>query len=262
MRWQPSPKRASVTVWNDFLRALSLLTVLPVHPDWDAPTPLGRTMAFYPAIGLGIGGLLAGWAALLGWVMGETIPPAPLRAALILVAWVTMTGGLHLDGWGDACDALLVTADRARRLEILHDPHLGSFGVLGVTLLLIVKWASLQYIQGLMPLILIPTLARWAIVLAAARWPSARPGGMGDRFRQGLGWRQIAVATLTAVVITGAAGMRGGIAVLGTLIVTVGLAQLAIRRLGGLTGDIYGAIVEGVEVFLLLMLALMEHIAL
>jgi len=240
---------------NDLLRALSLLTILPVRPRWDGEAPLGRAMAFYPLVGLGIGGLLAGGATILDRLDKEPNFPS-LRATLLLVAWVAITGGLHLDGWGDACDALLPVVDRERRLEILRDPRMGSFGVIGITLLLLVKLAGLQAIHDGAPLILAPTLGRWVIVLAAAGWPSARPGGMGDRFRQGLQRRHIAWATLTTLAAVAWFQCDGVIALMVALMAGGALAYFAVSRLGGLTGDIYGALVEGVEASVLVTLAL------
>ncbi len=242
-------------IWNDFQRALSLLTILPAYPDWDAAVPLGRAMAFYPLIGLGIGGLLVGWASLLGWAMSGPAF-APLRSALILALWVVLTGGLHLDGWGDACDALLSSGDAARRLAILRDPRMGSFGVIGIALILMAKWAALQAEAGRSPLVLSPVLARWAVVWAAAGWPAARPGGMGDRFRRGLRRRHLLIASLIALAVASGMGISGGIAALAALLTAGGVARFAHGRLGGLTGDIYGAIIEGVELIVLLALAL------
>ncbi len=239
---------------NDLLRAFSLLTILPARPRWDAGAPLGRAMAFYPLVGLGIGGLLAAGAAILDRLDG--MPGFTLlRATLLLVAWVGITGGLHLDGWGDACDALLSAVDRERRLEILRDPRMGSFGVIGIVLLLLVKLAGLQMASDTAPLLLAPTLGRWAIVLAAAGWPSARPGGMGDRFRQGLHRWHVAWATLTALAVAAWFRLDGVIALMAALVTGWALARFAAGRLGGLTGDIYGAIAEGVEAIVLVTLA-------
>ena len=100
---------------NDLLKAMSLLTIAPVRPRWDDGAPLGRAMAAYPLVGLGIGGALAAWAWWLGWLMAGNEALAGTRAALIVIAWVALSGGLHLDGWGDACDGLLSAVDRERR---------------------------------------------------------------------------------------------------------------------------------------------------
>ncbi|MCS7220714.1 MAG: adenosylcobinamide-GDP ribazoletransferase [Anaerolineae bacterium] len=240
---------------NDLLRALSLLTILPVRPRWDESVPLGRAMTFYPLVGLGIGGLLAAEAALLN-LLNDIAGFTSLRATLLLVTWVAITGGLHLDGWGDACDALLSAVDRERRLEILRDPRMGSFGVIGIVSLLLMKLAGLQAIHDRAPLVLAPTLSRWFVVLAAAGWPSARPGGMGDRFRQGLHRWHVAWATLTALAAVVWFQLDGVIALMAALITGWMIARFAAGRLGGLTGDIYGAIIEGVEVIILVTLTL------
>ncbi|MHB0856202.1 MAG: adenosylcobinamide-GDP ribazoletransferase [Anaerolineae bacterium] len=248
---------------NDLLRAMSLLTVLPARPRWEDAAPLGRAMAWYPLVGLLLGGLLALLAHLLSVLAGTPTATALLRAALVLAAWAGLTGLLHLDGWGDCCDGLLSTVPRERRLEILKDPRVGSFALAGVVLLLLVKLAALQAVlaqgegwRAYLPLGIAPALGRLAVVWAAWRWPSARPGGMGDLFRQGLGPAQLVPATLTALIVAALGGWAGALAVLAAVLTTLGLARLASSRLGGLTGDVYGAIVEGVETAALVALAL------
>ncbi|MHB1293951.1 MAG: adenosylcobinamide-GDP ribazoletransferase [Anaerolineae bacterium] len=248
---------------NDLLRAIALLTVIPARPRWDDAAPLGRAMAYYPLVGLLLGALLAVLAFLLRALADTGTTTAMLRAALVLAAWAGLTGLLHLDGWGDCCDGLLSTVPRDRRLEILKDPRVGSFALSGVVLLLLVKLAALQAVldaiqnwRGYLPLLIVPALGRLSAVWAAGRWPSARPGGMGDLFRKGLGPAQVAAATLTALVVAALGGWASLLAILAAVLVTLGLARMAASRLGGLTGDVYGAIIEGVETAALATLAL------
>jgi adenosylcobinamide-GDP ribazoletransferase len=238
----------------DFLRAIGFLTVLPVRPRWDEHTAPGRAMAFYPLTGALIGGGLAGLTYLLG--MSRLPLTAPLLpAALILAAWVGITGGLHLDGWADCCDALFVPASRERRLEILRDPRLGSFGGIGLASLLIVKLAAIQGIAALperwLLLLVIPPTARWALVIAARAFPLARPDGMAASYRKGLGTRELVIATVTALLVTALlfalTGWHALIPIAVAPLVMLVMARLAIGRLGGLTGDVYGAIVELAE---------------
>jgi adenosylcobinamide-GDP ribazoletransferase len=234
----------------DLVRAIGLLTVLPLRPRWDGDAAPGRAMAFYPLAGALIGALLAG----LAFVLGKTGLPAAaplLPAALVLAAWAAITGGLHLDGWSDCCDALFVPVSRERRLDILRDPRLGSFGGIGLGLLLLVKLAAIQGIWGspwrLLALFVIPVLARWALVIAARAFPLARPEGMAAHFRQGLGWREVVIASVTAALAAALMGWRG-LALLGAVIAAMlAVSRLAVARLGGLTGDVYGAIVETAE---------------
>ncbi len=124
---------------GDLLRALSLLTALPVRARWDESVQPGRAMAVYPLAGALIGLVVALLAAGVG-----AVSPALLAAALTLAGWAAVTGLLHLDGWSDCCDGLLAPLERTRRLEIMKDPRLGSFGVAGLALLLLVKLAALE----------------------------------------------------------------------------------------------------------------------
>jgi adenosylcobinamide-GDP ribazoletransferase len=207
-------------------------------------------MAFYPLIGALIGGLLAGLAWLLRLAgLGETAPLLP--AALLLTLWAGLTGALHLDGWADCCDALFVPVSRERRLEIMKDPRLGGFGAAGLILLLLVKLAALQGITGNVAafpfLIAIPALARWAAVIAAKAYPPARPGGMGDYFRRGLGRRELVIATVITALAAAPLFWRGLIVWIAAGLALLALARLAHTRLGGLTGDVYGAIIELAE---------------
>jgi adenosylcobinamide-GDP ribazoletransferase len=242
---------------QDFLRALTLLTTLPVRARWMDDTLPGRAMAAYPLAGLLIGALLAVLAAILS----RSIPPGQavlLPAAIVLVAWAGLTGALHLDGWADCCDALFVPTSRERRLEILKDPRLGSFGGVGLVLLLLLKLAALQGVMArpgaLVVLLAVPAVARWALVVAAAGYPPARPDGMAVHFRRGLGRREIALATLTALLASALPALTGAVPPLSWValplvaaVVMWCVARLAVVRLGGLTGDVYGAVVELVE---------------
>jgi adenosylcobinamide-GDP ribazoletransferase len=219
-------------------------------------------MAFYPLTGALIGSVLAGLAFLIGQTsLPETAPLLP--AALILAAWAGITGGLHLDGWADCCDALFVPASRERRLEILHDPRLGSFGGIGLAVLLLVKLAAIQGVMAsparLSILVIVPTVARWALVLAAQAFPLARPDGMAATFRRGLGAREVIIATATVLLVAAAAaltGSRGLAALVAAPLAMLVVASLAAGRLGGLTGDVYGAIVEAAETTSLVVLCL------
>ncbi|MBI2302421.1 MAG: adenosylcobinamide-GDP ribazoletransferase [Armatimonadetes bacterium] len=238
---------------NDCLKALALLTVVPCRPRWDDDAPAGRAMAWYPAVGLVVGlPPAAVWLLLHGAGSRHEL----LAAALVLLSWVVITGGLHLDGWSDCCDGLLASVDRERRLEILKDPRLGSFGGAGLVLLLLLKLAAIRALGGGAALLVAPVLARWVVVLTARTWPCARPGGLGDRMRAGLGTREPILATVTALAVALAAGATGVLAVPVALAAGAAFARFAAGKLGGLTGDCYGAQIELVELVVLLLFAL------
>lgn len=231
----------------DLWRAFALLTALPVGAPRHEDAVPGRAMAFYPFVGAVIGGVLAAVAALLD--RSGLLAQQPLMAAAIVLAvWVGLTGALHLDGWADCCDALFVPVGRSRRLEIMKDPHLGGFGVVGLIVLLLAKFAALGGLLGAAPSLLVligvPAVARWGAVVAARIFVSARPGGMGDTFRQGLPAWGLAVATLFAVASSLPLWWRGVSVWAAVVVALLGLALLARSRLGGLTGDVYGGIIE------------------
>lgn len=235
------------------LAALRFLTILPVpgaHHLRDADW--GRATAWYPVVGLLLGAILTGLDWGLRWLL-----PTNVSAVLLLVAWVTLTGALHLDGFVDCCDALLAPVSPERRLEILRDVHAGAFGVVGVVLLLPTKYVALAAVpEGIrwLVLLLVPTLARWGMTGAVLLYPYARSGpGLGWRVKMGAGRPQLAIATATTLLVAGLCWWAGlGWATLGLLvvaaIVTFSIAQWVRPRIGGLTGDVYGAICELVEV--------------
>lgn len=234
-------------MFADLRRAIGLLTVVPVRSSWDESASPGRAMAHYPLVGAALGGILAGVAALLDW--SDVAVKAPLlSAALVLAVWIGLTGALHLDGWADCCDALFVPAERERRLEIMKDSRLGGFGAAGLVILLLVKFAALQGILGrphhLLILVAVVAVARWAAVAAAYAFPSARPGGMGDFFRTGLTWVVLLVATVLGIAAAAALLWRGMVVWAAILLAFLVFATFARSRLGGLTGDTYGAIIE------------------
>ena len=237
----------------DLLCAFSLLTVLPVPFRWlDAKRPPARAMAAYPLVGLALGLVLT-----CAFVLLQAVLPSLLAAALTVALWAFLTGGLHLDGWADCCDALPATVSRERRLEILKDPRLGSFGGVGLVLLLLIKSAAVASLSHTTAaLILAPTLGRWAIVNVAAIFPLARPDGMAAHFRAGFSRRELTWGTLTVALVCGLAGWSGLIAWGGAVIAAFAFGRWATARLGGVTGDVYGATCELVECVVLVLASL------
>jgi adenosylcobinamide-GDP ribazoletransferase len=236
----------------DFGLAWRLLLVVPLPlVPYDTTRPAGWSAAYFPLIGLEIGLLLAGAGQFFSWFL----PKGP-AAALLLVTWVGLTGMLHLDGFIDACDGLLPPREPARRLEIMKDSRVGAFGVAGAVLLLLLKFnglAALSLSDHWPALIVIPALARWAMTWTIACYPLARVEGLSVFFKRGVGWRQVGLASATTIVAALILSGSGGVILIGLTWVTATLvARFAVARLGGLTGDIYGAICELAEAVLLL----------
>ncbi len=230
----------------DFLGALTFLTTLPV-PWWGSSDQPRRIFAFFPLIG-----------ALIGLVVSliASIPflPHDLVSFLALTAWVGLTGGLHLDGFADSCDGLLATVTPERRLEIMKDPRAGSWAVTGLVLLLLGKWMALRALPPTL-VILPPILGRWAMVVAVGSFPLARRSGSAVYFRTGFTQAQLVTATMMAVGGAVLFGWRGLLSVVvSAVIVATGGRWAAARLGGGLTGDVYGALCELVELTCLIVL--------
>lgn len=232
--------------------ALSFLTTLPAPVRQYDPRDWNGAAWWFPVIGLVIGGGLAvgGWAAGL-------IFPTLLAAALLVAVWATLTGGLHLDGLADCCDGLWTMGTPERRLRILKEAQLGAFGSLGLALFLILKVTAVAAVLGsgrFYGLLLGPVVARW-LILPTARQPAARPGGMGDDFAQNVRPSMLLWAALLPLALIIGGGWRAVAASLLAGLVAAACIAFARRRLGGVTGDVYGLVVETAELAVLLVYA-------
>ncbi len=230
--------------------ALSFMTVLPVRAvSTFQQGDLGRSAAWFPFAGLLIGLILAGTRLLLARIF-----PDLLGAILVVALWAILTGGLHLDGLADCCDGLLASVPVERRLEILKDPRLGSFGGIGLVLAVLIKVGAISALApalgraAYLPLILVPVIARWLILLLA-RQPMARPGGLGAEFALGVTTRSYLLAAITPLIVTAICLLIGGgwrvlLALAVMHLAALGVITFARARLGGLTGDVLGLVVE------------------
>ena len=225
-------------------------------------------------MGLLLGAALAGLDLLLG-LAGLPFAPggapavgtaasagAPvLAAALLVAALAVLTRALHLDGFMDTCDALPGGFSRARRLEILRDPHVGAFAVVGLVCLLLVKVtavAALPAASRLSVLLLFPCLSRWAMLLAMQTFPYVRERGSGTPFAGARGGWALAAGSASALMAGVALAGWWSLALLALAgAVACGFGMAARRLLGGMTGDIYGAVNETVEAVVLLAAVLM-----
>ncbi len=194
---------------------------------------------YYPAVGWTLGGLLC-----LTWLLVSSLPSA-VSAALVLAVWFALTGMLHFDGLVDCGDALLAAKPPAQRLEILSDVHMGAFGLGVGAVHILLKWSALSSLEAWLPLLLAPVLARAALLIPMNLFPAARAESLGARSREG-NWRVGFLIALPAVLL---APKLAVVAVLAAL----GVAWFAASRLnGGISGDVYGAIVEIAEVAVLI----------
>jgi len=234
---------------NSFFLALQFLTTIPVMRSFNASDrQLGVSALFYPLIGLIIGCLLVTLASLLDHLS------ANIGASLVLILWVVLTGGLHLDGLADCADAWVGgLGDKQRSLEIMKDPAAGPIAVLVLVVIILLKWALLiEVIETQMTarLIVVAMLGRLALLLLMLSTSYIRKGGLGAIIVKHL--PESAAKGLSVI------GVLIGIYFLGWLAIALMLLTLfiikyqAYKRLGGVTGDVYGASVELSEVSLLL----------
>lgn len=232
--------------------ALQFLSSLPVSlPGMPAPREVGRSLLCYPLVGLLFGLLL--WLA--SYLLQGT--PAPLHAALLLTLWVLLSGALHLDGLADSADAWLGGfGDRERTLLIMKDPRSGPIAVVTLVLVLLLKFCALWVLveQGIgAQLLLAPLIGRAAMLGLFLSTPYVRQGGLGQALaehlpRQAAGWVLLGCVLFCLVL--------GGWIVVLALAVFSWLRHLMCRRLGGTTGDTAGAMLELLELAVVLGLAL------
>jgi adenosylcobinamide-GDP ribazoletransferase len=233
-----------------FAVALQFLTVSPAFIRRDfSPRELGQATAYFPLVGALIGAILWGSSLLLGRIF-----PPTLRAALILAIWVLLSGALHLDGFLDSCDGLFGGGAPEARLEIMRDERVGAFALAGGVLLMLLKFSAISTLpEGSPALLIAPTLGRWGMTLSIFAFPYARPQGLGKAMKEFTGAWQVGLGTLLAVGIAWPlAGQTGLLACLVAAPITWLVAAFALRRIPGLTGDVYGAINEMVELAVLI----------
>ena len=219
-----------------------------------AQRDISNSRAYYPLIGLLLGAALAG----LEWGSSAALPPF-LTAAILLVFLIVVTRGLHLDGFMDVCDGLFGGYTRERRLEIMRDSNVGAFAVAGAAGLLLLKYSALLSLlsfpadQKLAALLLFPVISRWAMVVLLGAFPYARSAGLGSPFHQGGGGLATTAAAVLSVAATVLIGGVAGIGILaGASVVAFLIGKVVVKMLGGLTGDVYGAANELIEVLALI----------
>ena len=235
-----------------FLIALTFLTRLPLpSPKVEVTSEeFTRSYRYYPLVGLVLGLIL--W--LLATAMMPYFPPI-VMGALVLVAELILTGGLHLDGFMDSMDGLLSARSPERILEIMKDSRIGAHACMALVGLLLLKFALLASLTltQISILLVMPMLSRWVFQIGVIGFPYARPQGLGKGIHETTHWIPF---LLTGALVLGASFYFAGVAGLiafGVCVIAVTLwASKISSLLGGLTGDLYGAMIELSEVVCLL----------
>ncbi|WP_010272379.1 adenosylcobinamide-GDP ribazoletransferase [Paenibacillus senegalensis] len=254
----------SISLWKEIgyslVFAIQFLTRFPLPITVPvSPRVLRWSVVCYPLAGLVIGVSLAAVYIGASWLF----PPLP-AAAVVVAFWVYITGALHLDGVMDTADGVGSYRSRDRMLEIMKDSRVGAMGVIAGVLVILLKWS---FIQGLLIsesapkaavlLAIIPVISRGLLATAIAGWPYVRgEGGLGESL-QTITFKHAFTALCLAFMISGMVCLIWGgwelsvrLALLLTLSALLFIAAGAAyfhSRLGGLTGDVYGALNEGAE---------------
>lgn len=251
------PKEDALAAPTDLLAALGLLTRLPVRVDTDRAVARGAGAAWaWPLVGLCVNGLAAIVAGLMLWI---GLPPA-IAALMLIATQIVVTGAMHEDGLADSADGLWGGWDRARRLAIMKDSQIGTYGVLALGLSLLLRWQ-------LWTLLLVAGAPLWAVAVATGvlsrvpmvalshALPPARDGGLGRSVgRPGRGTLALGgvLSVCIAIVCLGLTAVPVCVTI---ALATTLCALIARARIGGQTGDILGAAQQIAEVTALLTLA-------
>lgn len=238
---------------KDFFRqigiAFGFLTVLPAPKyEWSEEN-FGKSAAFFPLTGLFIGGLSGAFFCLT-----RRFLPKEAAAALTLILWIVLSGGLHWDGVGDCFDGFCYAGNAERRLEIMKDSRMGTYGALGLICSLLLKFTLIAGLKETDPILLfalISALSRWGMLLLVFR-PLANPKGMAAALRKACP-KQVALPALIFPLIPAVfLGVRSFLLFIPELLCIGIIALTAQKKIGGISGDVLGLSVEIGEIVLLL----------
>jgi len=239
----------------DLPAALGLLTRLPVVVDGARAVDRGAAAAWaYPLVGVVLGAILAAGTAVMIWIG----IPAGIIAGLVLAGSVVMTGAMHEDGLADSADGLWGGWDKARRLEIMKDSHIGVYGVCAIALSLLLRWLALVVIVSMgaywVAFITAGAVSRAAMVVLMAALPNARSGGLSKT----VGRPSRSAVWLAVGIASGFAILCGyPVAILVATAAVIGCGLIAHAKIAGQTGDILGATQQITEITVLIAIVVM-----
>ncbi len=253
---------------NSFLIGLQFLTrIFVVKQSVWTEKSFGESVKFFPTIGAVIGIICAGVVGMMNFFAGGNLPL--LTGAIGFVTLIILTGGIHCDGLMDSADGLFSGREREKILQIMKDSRAGSFGVVAMILVAALEISALTELARLSTKFLCaaifsaPIIARLMMVVTIGAFPYARPDGMGKAFAKFTTRRTIFFATIEATllllplnIIDEKIFLSAALSVIIALIVTWKFAKFSVKKIGGVTGDIYGAVTTLVEMFVLITFAL------
>jgi adenosylcobinamide-GDP ribazoletransferase len=245
-RTRPADPAPNPADWARSARlAVAFLTRIPVGTVRFGPGGLSRAALFFPAVGLLVGGLAAGVRA----AGGEALS-APAATVLALLAAVLITGAMHEDGLADAADGLGAHVTRERKLEIMRDSRVGTYGALAIAFSLLFAFAVLAPLTAedfARTVVCAHVLARWSTLPLSRFVPPARAEGAGSAVTAGAVALIVGTAYTAAIVLLVAGPANGGAAFAAACVAAALCAALSRSVLGGMTGDTFGAAIKLTE---------------
>lgn len=248
---------------NEFFIGLQFLTRISIVKQtiWTEES-FGKSVKYFPAVGAVLGICYAVPLFILAKVTGGAFPLFTGAAGFFLT--VILTGGIHCDGLMDSADGLFSGRERAKMLEIMKDSRAGAFGVVSLVTVAALEIAALAELAKNFPVLLFvavysaPIIGRLAMVLAISKFPYARPEGLGKAFSKYATPKTFFAALVEAIFLllpliflTPKFFIVAAVAILAAIIFALYFGKYATAKLGGLTGDIYGAVEFLAEVLVL-----------
>ena len=234
--------------------AMMLLTRLPVGRIAGEAPAMARAQWAFPLVGLVIGAL--GWGV---FALATVLGLAPVIAAILsLLASALATGGMHFDGLADFADGWGGGTDRARTLEIMRDSRIGSYGVLALILFSALLAAGISEAASGIAFLLAGVGSRLCMLVALVFMPPARTDGLG-RMAAGKGASSLIAGAVICAVLVLLAGPAGAFSLVAAGLTLILIGQSALRRIGGQTGDVLGAIQLATEAAIWIILAAFAH---
>jgi adenosylcobinamide-GDP ribazoletransferase len=252
------------------IMSIQFFTSIPI--PYEVPMDrdhIEKAIKTFPLLGL----MQGMFYAFLLYGLIQWTPLSPLAAAFFVwLALIVLTGGIHLDGWMDASDAFFSYRDRQKRLEIMKDPRVGAFGVLSVMVLLSARFLFIYEISlrafdaTFVLIILIPYLSKSVMGILLIKVRAAKEEGLGTLFKRAATQHTLWIYPVYMVLVLGGILLLYPVATSGVLLL-MGMtilsllfaARKVVKWFGGITGDVIGASVEGVELVLWMTLWLWHY---
>lgn len=241
-----------------FLSALQFLTIVPVRlKEPVTEKDLSKSVVWFPVVGLILGAVLC----LVNMVGMRILPPMVVKG-LVLTALILLTGALHLDGFADTCDGFFSGKGREETLAIMRDSRLGTMGVIGLVLIVLLKFALLVSLPRQVEtsaLLLMPAIGRWAMAVIGSLTPYARKSSGKGSFHasDSVNYRELIKATFITFIVSLLLFRFCGILIMiAVYLLILGIRWFSLRKIGGITGDVSGAAGELSEVLTLALICL------